>query len=171
MSYTELEDYKVGDLIVHNAGVQKSIEALRQNVNVVHDRNIQQYFHDGTGSDWTTTVLYPSLVKVDATKFQLTITTHGGPVMAWFHGSVRRATGTAFNIWMNIIRDNDPVDNTEPAFPIWANTWKPMSLWKPFPSLVPGTYTFAVYWQIQGGSVQASLQAASKPHFTVWEGY
>lgn len=169
VSYYELPDFKVGQMANHEAGEAGSMEQLRQNVQVLHDRNIEQYFHDGTGSNWNTTSA--QLVKIDATKFQLTITTNGGPVMTWFHGSVRRATGSAQYIYLTIMREGDPVDAYEPNFPQWATTWKPISCKKPYPFLPAGEHTFAVYWMISGGSVQADLQAGTKPHFTVWEGY
>lgn len=169
MSYLELDDFKVGQLVTHTAGAQGSIEQLRQNMYVLHDRNLVQYRHDGTGGNWQTTST--SLVKIDATKFQLTITTNGGPIMTWFQGSVRRASGSVYNAFYTIMREGDPVDNSEPNFPLWANTWKPLALFKPYYLLPAGTYTFAVYWQIVNGSAAVDLQAASKPQFHVWEGY
>ncbi len=169
VNYSSLDDMKVGQLVNHNAGAAGSIEQLRQNVYVLHDRNIGQYFHDGTGSDWTTTSA--QLTKIDAGAFQLTVTSNGGPIMTWFHGSTRRATGSAHYVFMTIMREGDPVDAYEPNFPQWATTWKPISCWKPYWNLPAGEHTFAVYWMISGGSVAAELQAASKPCFTVWEGY
>lgn len=169
VNYAALDDFKVGQMANHTAGAAGSIEQLRQNMYVLHARNIEQYQHDGTGSDWTTTST--SLVAVDAGAFELTITTNGGPVMTWFHGSTRRATGTAHYVYFTIMREGDPVDAYEPNFPQWATTWKPISVWKPYPLLPAGTHTFTVYWQISGGSVAADLQAASKPSFQVWEGY
>lgn len=169
VSYVSLDDFKVGQMANHEAGAAGSIEQLRQNVEVLHSRNLEQYIHDGTGSDWTTTST--QLVKVDAGAFELTITTNGGPVMTWFQGSTRRATGSAFYVFFTIMREGDPVDAYEPNFPQWANLWKPIDCWKPYPFLEAGTHTFSVYWMISGGSVQAELQAASKPQFHVWEGY
>jgi len=169
VSYSSLDDMKVGQLVNHNAGAAGSIEQLRQNVEVLHDRNIEQYFHDGTGSDWTTTST--QLVAIDAGAFQLTITTNGGPVMTWFHGSTRRAAGSAFYVFFTILRVGDPVDAYEPNHPQWGKWWKPISVWKPYPFLPAGTHTFSVYWMISGGTVAAELRASSKPCFTVWEGY
>lgn len=169
VNYADLPDVKVGQLANHNAATAGSVEQLRQNVQVLHDRNIEQYVHDGTGSDWTTTS--EQLVAVDATKFQLTITTNGGPVMTWFQGSTRRATGVAHYVFFTVLRIGDPVDAYEPNFPQWATTWKPVAVWKPYPFLPAGTHVFSVYWMISGGTVAAGLQAASKPSFQVWEGY
>lgn len=169
VSYYELPDFKVGQMANHEAGAAGSIEQLRQNVEVLHARNIEQYVHDGTGSDWTTTS--QQLVKIDAAAFQLTITTNGGPVMTWFHGSTRRNGGSAYYTYFTIMREGDPVDAYEPNFPIWAFLWKPISVWKPYPMLPAGTHTFAVYWMISGAGNNAALQAASMPHFEVWEGY
>lgn len=169
VSYSALDEVKVGQMANHSAATPGSIEQLRQNIQVLHDRNIEQYFHDGTGSDWSTTST--QLVAVDAAKFQLTITSNGGPIMTWFHGSTRRASGSAFYVFFTILRIGDPVDAYEPNFPQWANRWKPISVWKPYPFLPAGDHTFSVYWMISGGTVAAELQAASKPTFTVWEGY
>lgn len=169
VNYAELSNFKVGQMANHTAGAAGSIEQLRQNMYVLHDRNIEQYMHDGTGSNWSTTST--SLVEVDTGAFQLTITTNGGPVMTWFHGSVRRATGSAQYVFFTIMREGDPVDAYEPNFPQWATTWKPISCKKPYWNLPAGTHTFTVYWMISGGTVAAELQAASKPSFQVWEGY
>jgi len=169
VSYSSLDDFKVGQIVNHEAGEPGSLEQLRQNIYVLHDRNIEQYFHDGMGADWTTTS--SQLVKIDSGAFELTITTNGGPVMTWFQGSTRRATGSAHYIFFTIMREGDPVDAYEPNFPQWATTWKPISVWKPYWNLPAGEHTFSVYWMISGGTVAAALEAASKPCFTVWEGY
>lgn len=169
VNYASLPDFKVGQMVNHEAGEAGSLEQLRQNVYVLHERNLEQYIHDGTGSDWTTTSA--QLVAVDTGAFQLTITTNGGPVTAWFHGSTRRASGSAYYVFFTIMREGDPVDSYEANFPQWANRWKPISAWKNYPFLPAGTHTFTVYWMISGGTVAAELQAASKPQFHVWEGY
>lgn len=169
MSWHDIADYKVGQLIKHNASVVGSLEDLRQDIDFLHTQNLVQYQDTGAGADWTSTST--KLIPIDAAKFQVTITTTGGPVNTWFQGSVRRSTGAAFYGFFTIMREGDPVDNSEPNVPIWANRWKPLTIQKPYPFLPAGTHVFTVYWQISGGSVALELKANAKPFLAVWEGF
>ncbi len=171
MSWTDTQDFKVGRLVTHIAAAQRdSLQSLKANIDFLHTKNMVSYLHDGTGSDWSTNSAV--LIKIDDTKFQLTLTTTGGPVMAWFRGNVDRSTAvsTGYMIF-TIVREGDPVDNSEPNYPFWAKRWHDFSIWKPFPFLPAGTYTFAVYWALVSGAANLlRLKATAKPMFAVIEG-
>ena len=169
MAWTDTEDFKVGQLVTHVANAQKgSLRSLKDNLNFLHGKNMASYFHDGTGADWTTTS--ESLVAIDATKFQVTITSTGGPIMTWFQGAVRRNSGSAFYAFFTIARIGDAFDLYEPTHPMWANRWKPVTLQKPYYNLPAGSHTFVVQWQISGGTVAVALDSESKPFFLAVEG-
>lgn len=169
MSWIDQEDYRVGQLITHVAAEPiASLEVLRGNLDFLHTKNMASYLHDGTGSDWTTTSTV--LTDLDATKFKLTLTSTGGPIMTWFQGAVRRASGSAYYMFFTIVREGDPIDAIEPNYPMYGNNWKNISLLRPYWNLPAGDHVFTVRWQISGGTVAASLKADAKPFFVVIEG-
>jgi hypothetical protein len=170
MAWTDTQDFKVGQLVTHVAAAEKgSLESLRQNLDFLHKRsNAVKYVHDGTGADWTTTST--EMIDIDATKFYLTIVSTGGPILTWFQGSNRRSGGSAYYTYFTIARVGDLFDNAEPNYPLWANRWKPIALWKPYWNLEAGSHTFTVRWQISGGTLGTALKADACPAFYVIEG-
>lgn len=167
MPWVDLLRPRVGDMAKHDATAlrQFDLNDFKNNITHLRDVNKASYFHDGTGADWTTTSV--PLVAIDATKFQVSLTTKGGPILVIFHGSFRRPTDNY--MFFTILRQGDPVDTSEPNWPMYAATWKPLTFIKPFLDLPAGTYTFTAMWQISGGTVAQELSALTKPFMIAME--
>lgn len=168
MAWTDIETYNVNEL-----ATTTSLNTLQANINYLNSPNVQTYQHPGTGGDYTVTGSLGA--DLDTANYSLTLTTHGGLVMAAFYCNVKIGT-TGSSIRMSIIR-LDTVShvgrnlfyNYDVETQSTATDGEPRGWLKPFPDLPAGTHTFRVIWGINPTSDTGTLFVVRKPRFTVWE--
>lgn len=143
------------------------LNAMRDNLLTVRDTNISMYRHDGSGSNWTSTSAV--MTPIDNTLFNRAITTQGGPVMAIFYGVYKATSGSL--AWFGINRVGDDIINDEQPLGLLyvGNSWKAVTVIKPYPDLPAGTYNFRPLWRRFSGAGTMTLEALTKPWFAVIE--
>jgi hypothetical protein len=160
--YPDLPNFRAGKMVD-----AEQLNQLQSNLKFMHDLNYEGYFHDGSAVTWTTT---NTVLTAVGSEWVIDITTTGGPVLAWFQGTVQRANASEGYFYMTINRQGDPLDPLQPNWPFWAVGWKPVSLMKPYHNLPAGEHRFRLYWMVVSGTQLVQLRSQPKPFFVVMEG-
>lgn len=162
MAWTDINPYKVASLA--NAAM---LNTLKANMEHILTPDIAVYHHPGTGGDYTVT---NELGKdVDATNFNLSITTYGGPVYATFYGFVATSSAGA-SARLSIVRTDDISHIGRNLFNNYAweiqrTTAQTVGGIIPFIGLPAGTHSFKLVWGCAGGT--ATLFVAARPRMVV----
>jgi hypothetical protein len=166
MAWTDIDLYRIPHLMTAS-----DVTLLRDNINYLNRPNAATYQHPGTGSDYTVT---GSLGQdLDATNFNLSITTTGGLVIACLFCQVSVTAGT---VRLNIVRVDEVSHIGHNMFTTWAvesggtdADGVPASCICFFPNLPAGTHSFKVIWGINPTTETGTMNVDYKPRFSVWE--
>lgn len=164
MAWTNVDKPAVPQLV--NAAY---MNALKDNINYLHLPNFATYHHPGTGANYTNTGTLGE--DVDATNFNLSITTYGGLIAACFYGQLQVSAGT---VRVGIVKlDTVSYIGRNMFFSYDAESDQTVTpgdnvgFIKFFRNVPAGTHTFRLVWGISGGT--ATLHIAYKPRMSVWE--
>lgn len=161
-TWTDIDRYKVRQLVDAAA-----MNALKTNMEYLLQPNVAVYHHPGTGSDYTVTDT--TAQDLDATNFNLTITTYGGPVLATFYGMVFGG-GSSVSIRMGIIRVDEVSHIGRNLFHnfLWEyqrTSQRAIGGIARFDGLPAGSHTFRVIWGASGGT--GTMDVSHRPRFCV----
>jgi len=167
VAWADIDLYAVNYLMTAAA-----MNALADDLTYLHAPNFAVYHHPGTGGVYTLAAGNYGQ-DVDATNFNLTITTTGGPVMTLFSGM--GLTSDATTSARFTIVHLDPISymgrNEFNVFDaeIESATAVPVCILKPFDNLPAGSHTFRLTWGV-GGTGSGTLNVVEKPFLAAWEG-
>jgi hypothetical protein len=159
--------------VVNELSDETDLNALAADINYLHTPNFAEYHHPGTGADYTIAANAVGQ-DVDATNFNLTITTTGGMVLALCRGELA-TDDSATSVRLSIVHmeaisyQGRNHFNTFDAEGTTTGFLQPFSILKRFEGLPAGAHAFRLTWGVQGTG-GATLKVNVHPYFGVWEG-
>lgn len=166
MPWADIDEYDVKQLMTAAA-----MASLKDDINYLLTPNAATYHHPGTGANYTTTGLGEDL---DATNFNLSITTYGGLVVSAFYGQFL-SSGVGQSVRAAVVHV-DPISYLGRNL-FWDYAVETTSIntngesrgwFQFFPGLPAGTHQFKVVWGVGGGGT-GTLLVGWRPRFSVVE--
>jgi hypothetical protein len=157
-TWTPMNNLATGDLVT-----ESDMDALRGNLDYLLDPN-KSALLDTAGSIYSTTST--TFVDISATNLSISLTTHGGPVLVIFSGSMYAGTSST-RVWLDITVDGSRHSGTSYGLlqvvglgTAIADT-RPICMVALLTGLAAGTYTLRPQWAVSAGGTVWMLSNAS----------